>query len=426
MAAEQGLSGERGLRMYDPTIHPKTLRRQLRAADFYDDPQLIDSVHRNAVIAQAVSYGCQGFPTTSLKRSALRGKSIYGFTDLAEALVIRHITRNIRRVTSVKQDDRAFIVRCIHTLLSEGVSYRVYKFDVASFYESVDVRLILERLSQDIAFSGQSVRSLTSFFSRLGAAGITGLPRGLAVSATLAEYLMRGFDRHVASVPGVWYYARFVDDILIITDNREDPAAFRQLVAAALPQGLQFNDKSKDLPLSPFKKGNAPTPEAAFDFLGYRFEVSHAYRDSANKIVRQVRVDLALSKINKLKTRIAKSLLRYIVDQNFIDLRDRIRMLSSNVIYIDWGTGVRRPSGIRFNYPLLNHSTSTALRELDRFVRTAVFSPHPKNALRAPSLTQAQRRELAGLTFLDGFASTRFFHIRTERLMDLSAIWSYV
>lgn len=411
--------------MYDPTIHPKTLRRQLRAEDFYNDPQLIDPLRRQAVIAQAVSYGCHGFPPATLKRNTLRGKFIYGFTDLAEALVIRHITRNIRRVTSVKQDDRAFIVRCIHTLLSEGVPYRVYKFDVSSFYESVDVQAILDRLSQDTAFSGQSVRSLKSFFSRLAAVGIAGLPRGLAVSATLAEYLMRGFDRHMGSVCGVWYYARFVDDILIITDDREDPTAFRKLVAAALPPGLQFNEKSKDYPLAAFKKNNAPTPEAVFDFLGYRFEVSLAYRND-NRIVRQVRADLALSKVNKLKTRIAKSLLAYRVDQNFGDLRDRFRMLSSNVIYVDWRTRVCRPSGIRFNYPLVDHRTSTALRELDRFVRTAIFAPHPKNGLRAPTLTQAQRRELAGLTFLEGFVSTRFFHIRTERLMDLSTLWSYV
>jgi hypothetical protein len=412
--------------MYDPTIHAKTLGRQLAKADFYSDPNLANQAYKQALIGRAVAYGCQGFPPASLKHSPLRGKTIYGYTDLAEALVLRHITSNIRRITSVKQDNRSFIVNCINLLVSEGVPFRVYKYDIAKFYESVHVPSIIDRLQDDVAFSGQSVRALASFFSQLAVAGIHGLPRGLALSATLAEYLMRGFDRRVSSAKGVWYYARFVDDILIITDGREDAPVFRRFATQELPQGLTFNQKSKVCDFAPFVKGNTAALEAAFDFLGYRFEVSKAWRNSANRIVRSVGMDIAPSKVRKLKTRVARSLLTYAVDHSFDDLRDRLRMLTANVVYVDKRTGVRRPSGLHFNYPLVDPSASQAVAELDRFVRSALMSPHPKNRFSNHFLSAPQRQELAGLTFKDGFRSRRFFHVPTDRLTDLAAVWAYV
>jgi len=406
-------------------MHAKTLGRQLTDADFYSEPNLFNPAYKQALIARAVSYGCNGFLPTTLTRNSLRGKTIYGFADLAEDLVLRHITRNIRRITGVKQDDRTFIVSCMKILLSEGLSFRVYKFDVSKFYESVDIGPILNRLEDDIAFSGQSVRALSSFFSRLEAASIRGLPRGLALSATLSEYLMRGFDRSLNHAAGVWYYARFVDDILIITNGREDPADLCGSAAAALPQGLSFNAKSRFYNFGPFAKGNKADCEDAFDFLGYRFSVSKVWRDSNNRFVRTVDVDIAPAKVRRLKTRVAKSLLAFQVDQSFIDLRDRLRMLTGNVVYTDRKSGVRRPSGLHFNYPLTDPAKSASLIELDRFLRTALMSPHPKNRL-SVTLSVPQRRELAGLTFVDGFRQRRFFHIPSDRLMDLATVWAYV
>lgn len=423
--------------MYDPTIHSKTLARQLRADDFIADKQLLDPVYRAGVISKAVNLGCNGFGPTTLKRSSLRGKDIYGTVDVAEALVLRHITANIRRITGVKQDDRPFIVQCIKTLVSEGVPYRIYKFDVAKFYESVRVPLIMDRLRDDIAFSGQSVRALSSFFACLQAAGINGLPRGLSLSATLAEYLMRGFDRKMtelnrtpgiderASV-GIWYYSRFVDDILIITDGRENIADFRSAALAALPPGLVFNRKSRVLDFMSFSKGNKADLEDEIDFLGYKFDISKAHRNTYNKIERVVNLDLAASKLRRFKSRISKSLWIYHRDKSFVDLRDRIRLLSSNVVYVDPQSGVRRASGLAFNYPLLNPISSKALPGLDQFLRSAIMSPHPKNQLRPTALNSAQRRELAGLTFTRGFVDRRFFHFSGKRLAYLTSAWAHV
>jgi hypothetical protein len=412
--------------MYDPTIHAKTLARQVRKSDFAADSSLGIGTNLNLAIDDAVTIGASGFGSISLTTNKLRGKSVYQLTNLSESLVVRHITSNIRRITSVKQDDRQFIVSCIQKMASEGTAFRVYKFDIASFYESVPSQLILKQLEADMAFSGQSIRVLRSLFLQLDAAGVVGLPRGMSLSATLAEYLLRGFDSLISGASGVWFYARFVDDIVIITDGREDKVEFTKLAADSLPSGLHFNRKSTSIDFAPFVKGNVANEEGCFDFLGYHFSVSLAHRNKAidDKIRRVAWMDIAPSKVRKLKTRLARSLVSYAGDNDFETLLARFRLLTSNFKFIDLKTGIQRSSGIYFNYPLVDVDRSLALPELDNYLVRSVTSPHPRNRLR-PAMTAAQRQRLLNLRFQDGFRKRRFFSFSANRLSALTGCWAY-
>ncbi|AMK22349.1 MULTISPECIES: antiviral reverse transcriptase Drt3a [unclassified Sphingobium] len=410
--------------MHDPTIHPKSITRQFRSADFIKDPTLLTPDTLKQVVNDAVRLGCSGFDGVAIKSSDLRGKSIYQIDGLAPQLVLRHITSNIRRITGVKQDDRQFIVNCIKKLGSEGTSFRVYKFDVKSFYETVPIDDVLKMLERDLAFSGQSVRALSSLFADLGKLGVAGLPRGMAISATLSEYLMRKFDRIASSTTGVWYYSRFVDDIIIITDGREDEQPFKVHIEAALPKGLRFNEKSRCYAFGQFNGAKMPSDEHSFDFLGYHFAVSCAFRGSDNKIRREVKLDLAPSKVNKIKTRIAKSLIQYKADNNFADLRDRVRLLTSNFSFEDRVTGAKRNSGVYFNYPLITEPSSGGLRALDKFLRNSIISSTPKNKL-FPALGPVQEKEVIRLSFVHGHIKKRFFSFDPKRLAHLTGCWFY-
>jgi hypothetical protein len=411
--------------MYDTTIHQRTLARQLRISDFIADPLLFGEPHRRAMLNQAAAIGTFGFPPLNVTTSTLRGKNIYQLADLPALLVTRHLTSNIRRITGVKQDDRKFIVECVRTLLETGTSFRVYKFDIKAYYESVLVEDILDRLKLDIAFSGQSSQALESLFQRLQNAGIYGLPRGMALSATLSEYLLRGFDHAVSNMPGVWYYSRFVDDMIVIGSSDLHPIIFTQSVANILPNGLSFNEKSQGLNFVGLQKAIPLATEGTFPFLGYQFDVSRAFRrPSGRTIFRTVTVDMAPSKVRRLKTRIVRAALQYKKDGIFFDLRDRIRLLTSNFTFVDRKTGERRISGIYFNYPLIDISSANCFDALDRFLRNLITSPHPKNSAR-PALTPQRRRELVRLTFRSGFEQKRFFHFNTDRLVHLRSCWHH-
>lgn len=411
--------------MYDPTIHSRTVGRHVRKSDFAKNYSLRDPVIFQQMIRRSVSIGLTGFTSISIRVNSVGGKSIYQQTDIAETLVARHITSNIKRVTRVKQDDRQFIVTCMKSMLSEGVSFRVYKFDIASFYESVDVKKVCKRLEDDIAFSGQSIRALRSLMEQLAIAGVSGLPRGMAISATLAEYLLRDFDNIVSNQSEVWFFARFVDDIVLITSGNEDGGAFRQRVEGWLPDELCFNKKTAILNFSAYKKTNTSAQENLFPFLGYQFSVGMSYRNNnLDKIQRNTWLDIAPSKVSKIKSRIARSLIDYSENGNFDLLLLRTRLLTSNFRFYDKSRDKVRTSGIYFNYPLICPDRSTALPSLDRYLLNVITSPHPKNRLR-PAVNNGQRRELLNLSFYDGFKNKRFFHFTPTQLSALTACWTY-
>ncbi|MFY7808463.1 MAG: antiviral reverse transcriptase Drt3a [Fimbriimonadaceae bacterium] len=268
--------------MYDLTMHARSIARHFLPGDFIADPSLLKEPDLRAVVDNAVKIGTNGFSTVAVMKSSLRGKVVHQVTDMAQLLVLRHVSKNIRRITGAKQDNRQFIIECIRTMLREGTAYRVYKFDIKSFYESANIETILDRLKVEEGFSGQSAIALDTFFALVKASGISGLPRGLGLSATLAEYLLRPFDESITDMPHVWFYARFVDDIFIVTSGREDRGEFVRHAEASLPSGLEFNQKSEVLNFEKLVK-NQTGPAHAIDFLGYRFHVSRPVRSSTNR-----------------------------------------------------------------------------------------------------------------------------------------------
>ena len=410
--------------MYDNTIHQKSIARQLRAEDFNKNALLINRDYRKNVFAESVAIAKAGFSNVEIKTALVRGKVVYQVRDLPTLLLIRHVTNNIRRMADAKQDNRDFIISCLRTLMQEGVPFRVYKFDVSKFYESIDVRFAIERLKRDVGFSSQSVFVLTSFFSEMRRNGISGLLRGLSLSATMSEYIMRAFDKRVSTHVNVHYSSRFVDDIIIVTDGREEIGDFNKFAREALEDGLSFNQKSLHKDFTSFKKANKDVVEASFDFLGYVFRVGYAVRNPSNKIYRTVTLDISQSKVDRMKSRIAKAMLQFKKDGIYVDLRDRVRLLTSNYIYVDLKTGRRRPTGIYFNYPMVDADRSTSLSDLDRFLRNIVMSSHSRNKLR-PNLSLQQRTELVGCTFQSGFKAKRFFHFSIGRLASLVGCWSH-
>ncbi len=409
--------------MRDGSIHTRAIARQFQPGDFIDHPELLDHAVRQDVISEAVEIGKNGFDQPQMKQSTLRGKSVLQFENFAELLVSRHISTNIRAITGAKQDDRRFIIDCLVSLLSEGLPFKVYKLDIRQFYESSHPTELVDELRRHEGFSGQSCSALQSLFSELSQMGIPGLPRGLGLSAILAEYSMRNFDEFVFNQEEVWFFARFVDDIIIISSGREDKTNFIKGLEAHLPAGLEFNQqKQKVLDFSPFNKNRTGT-EAAFPFLGYEFRIDHIKREDG-QLRRDVNLDIAPSKVKKLKTRIVRSLIDFRSNGDFEMLHDRIKLLTSNFNYVDRKAGVRRVSGIYFNYPGIDNQKSTALLELDRFLRNALMSPHKKNKWR-PQLTKAQRKLLVQLSFSSGFRDRRFFSFSPERLATLVACWRY-
>jgi len=411
--------------LYDFAFDKRNLSREFIRADLTANPQMVDEAHRRNLVESAQAQAIAGLQNFSLSKTVLRGKSVYQLNRLEHDLVLRKFSRNIRRLTKVKQSDRNTIIKCLKRLLSEGHCFRVYKLDLRSFYESIDRRDIERRLRQDNGLSPPTLHVFQSLSMQLDAANITGLPRGLAVSAVLSEYVMRRFDQNVKSMENVYYYARYVDDIVVITTGSENRKSFLKRVRKNLPSGIQLNnEKTKviqfDLPKTkPARDG----VEGNVDFLGYRFAV---HRMLDKPVIRKVHADISPNKTTRLKTRISLSALQFIKDGNFVDFFDRLRVLTGNYNVYDLERKIRRNVGIYYNYRFVDEGFSVALMELDDFLKKLLLASSGKiggqlNAMLSPK----QKRQLLTLSFRRSFGSKCFYHFPINRLTHLVGCWAY-
>lgn len=416
--------------MYDPTFHPKTLKREFIKSDFSTTAALENAELQQAHIARAVETAKSGFSGLQLLSTELRGKKIHQIIELSDKLILRRLTRNIRRLTGVKQNNRDTIIRSMRVILGEGINYRVYKLDIKNFYETISLAALLEKLKTDNAFPRDSYRLLHSFFERTKSQNIVGLPRGVAISATLAEYVMRSFDKAVSDNEAVYFYSRYVDDIFILTTGDENSEEFLKRLKENLFSGLKLNhEKTKifDFSNDALKHKDPEAIGGVFDFLGYKFSVGLRRRDSDGKIYRKVDLDISLKKVLRIKTRILAALRQFISDRKFSDLEDRLKLLSGNYNLFDRNRRMRRNAGLYCNYRLINPENAVSLVSLDKFLRGLLLSERGKDVVAIKgALTKNQKRKLLRIGFKASFEKQVFYHFAPQRLSDLLGCWAYV
>lgn len=409
--------------MYDPTFGQATLARHLRKADFRQYPALNTPSVRDAEIATAVGISRAGLTAMHLLKSDLASREIYQVDGLPTELVLRKAAQNIRRITSARQSNRLDIVRRVRLLCEEGMPFSVAKFDITSFYSSIDQKTLKELIVRRFSTSPSTRLVLLSFIDRCAAIGISGLPPGLAISASLCEFYMQDFDQYASTAIGAHMFARYVDDIILLMPPVADARRLRKDISRALPNGLSLNSKKSRILVFGEEKEVAPIVEHEFDYLGFEFKV---YQTKKKKpIIRRVDLDIATSKVKRRKTRLALSVLQFLKDGNFDDLKDRFRVIACNYRFYDHRKSTYRLAGARHAYGLIDQP-SKALSELDLFQRKLVLQSKGKiGSQLAGRLTNLQKKELLRLTFTKGFENKTYFYFKPDRLKYLMDSWKY-
>ena len=417
--------------MIDLAFTLDTLRACVRRIDFDVDPSLKISQNLENQLTEALNFLSNPAAfVAEIGYGRLNGKAVAMATTYRAQLALRKINANVLATFKTKSDDRAAIVRALKVLLAEGFPYRMYKLDVRRFYESFahsDVDSVLKQGRIDTA----TYRVVMELLNHHQKQGNTGLPRGLAISAGLADMMMKSFDSSVLAHIDVFFYRRYVDDLTIITSQREDSKEFTQLIANYLPPGLNFKkNKTRRYTVKTFKAKdakitNVPVYES-FDYLGYRFHVATESHAPALMSVRNVWLDIADSKVAKIKTRLIKVFCSYLHDGDFDLLNRRIRHLTSNISLIDRSRGVNRLAGIHFSYPLVVAHQSAALKDLDKFLRNSLCSSRGRVFSKLnKSINPIQRKQLMNYSFYAGAARKRFFQMSVPDLAQVQRCWKY-
>lgn len=323
------------------------------------------------------------------------------FDVTSDDYILRQINRNLQRIYKVKQADRFQIISSVKTLLINPAPFYVCKLDIKSFYENVDRQKVLKNIESSALVSYQTKKLLKSFFSNLPLQ--EGLPRGINISATLAEYCLKKFDKKISNMESIYYYARFVDDIIIFStgklfSSKKVTDQTIKKIDGVLPYGLRLNmDKIKIHDLSKDTAGK----DVCISYLGYEFKCSK------NGSEVELKTRITKKKMNKIKGRLVSSFLAYKTDQNFNLLKDRLLFLT-----VTYPLKTRRGElsrfenagllhgGILYSYPLIDDLS--CLSDLDRFLRGILFSKSMKNRI-SDTLTETERAELKKFSFLQGY-----------------------
>ena len=333
---------------------------------------------------------------------------------LCQDLVLRKLYHNIKRIYNVTQANRSSIIRQMLILLKEDVPLWIVRLDVKHFFESIDRDFLITRIEDNGRLNIQSILLLKEINSYLKSSNLPGLPRGLAISSALSEVYMKYFDLDVKRMEGVYYYARYVDDIVIFCTSKES----QEKVWNEIPEMLHKLKLIKNDDKS-FKW--ADTSTQPLTFLGYDIQVAKCRRDRGKMInYKDVEVSIADKKIKMIKTRITRAFAKYTKERDFDLLQNRIKFLTGNFTIYSKATLAPIKVGIFFNYKeiTLHHQ----LQYLDSYYQRIL---HCKNGSLCSKFlfSKEQIKSLEKYSFEFGFKHHVNHHFTTKMLTNIKQAW---
>ena len=303
-----------------------------------------------------------GLCLSPIKTKLVDGKRVFTPNRVEDAFSIKLVDRFVRRIYKVRQSDRSRIVKQVITLLKDSGDYHVLRLDIKTCYESIGFERVIEKFKNDLILSPECIRLLNKIHEQLKSNfDFHGLPRGLSISPTLAELYLEGLDKEISSNNDVIYSSRYVDDIIIITTTAKKDNLKLELEKVLSDMGLVFNEDEN-------KKFSGPSSSAKFSYLGYSISVT----PKKNK-PNQVDVTISESKINKIKSRLVKSLYENNRSKDMKLLKRRIEFLSLLKI-VKKGKNGNLLAGISHNYKFVTDKFE-CLKSIDGFLINELNKP---------------------------------------------------
>lgn len=351
----------------------------------------------------------------------------YYLTELfSHKLIFRKLNDIIKRIYKDEQANRKIIISQIKVLLEETCPYWIIKTDINKFYESIDRKRLLQKFQDDSMLSYYSMFLLDKLFNNRSVLESTGLLRGMNISATLSEIYMRKFDKWIRNYSGVYFYARFVDDIVIFLNNENDARFLLENLNQKLNEladGLIINkDKTRLFNGNTLKYINIDCTSEnknikSFEYLGYKFEKIRNKKDLILK------TSIADKKVKRIKSRITFSFLDYLKNNDFSLLNDRIIFLTGNYsIKKREDDDCDLKAGIFFNYSQL--SDIELLDELNQYYRKLLFSKNGNFGIKLNGvLTSVQKAKLKKYCFKSGFEKKIYNAFDYSRISKIVSCW---
>ena len=349
-----------------------------------------------------------GFQISLEQKLGPKGKAVFCIDGSAETFfVIKQLQSNLNRLYGVKQANRHDLVCQVRDTVNGRFPYEIVRTDISSFYESIDRKTLLGKLDGDHLLSPSSKTFIKQVLKAYGALAATdvGIPRGVGISAYLAELYLRSIDREIRQISGLVLYCRYVDDILVVfarppTGKHSGP--YKDLIVKILTKGGLTHNIKKTNEFDLGAQGNIK-----FEYLGYRFLL-------ANK---KCLIKPSAAKVAKYKRRLNASFQEYVLTSPF-NSRRAYRTLVSRIKFLTGNTRLSNSksnavTGIYYNNSAVTDTSSFTI--LDGVLKRKVAS------LKRPSL----RARLKPFRFVDGFSQRRFHNFSAKELQNIVRAWKH-
>lgn len=391
------------------------------------DPRAFDvniSKQRKQLIEDAISASNDYTTLEDYKKAHIGGKSCVIYTKYSQNLLIRAISRHIKWRFNLSPRSRDSIVRSVISTLKEGTPFYVYRRDISSFYENIPINYISERTISNHSVPRNIREHLKKYLEAHAASG-SGLARGAALSAILAELAMQEFDRSLKRIEGIFRYYRFADDIIAFSTQQHSDFDVR--INEMLPGNLTLNAmKSADCDF------HNPSTKQQFDYLGYSFSAP----GGCSKFGRTVNTDVSENKIKRIKSRVALSFRDFQANKNFNLLRKRLSYLCANFQVLRAGKSWSNQSssvwsGIYYNYHLcgthqaakFTQAAPSGIKKIDQYYQFLLRSSKSRFFSSLSSLTAAEKQQLIKLSFRAGFEERITVKLKPEEINRVKSIW---
>lgn len=328
----------------------------------------------------------KGYKINITKDNSILNKPVYKTPYNLESLfALKQLQFNFRKLYKVKQSSRYAIVSHLKSLLDDGFPKIIVRTDIKNFYESIPQEALLKKLNNENLLTHLSRKFVTqiilAYNTYTGEA--KGVPRGIGISAYLVELYMREVDNEIKSLPNVMYYARYVDDIVVIFYPPLENVSrkyLEEIKEKIEKYGLEVNSNKTFL----FDHSNySKVIKHKLEYLGYKFIFGNEIKDPLKPAISKISIRVLISSRKKLnyKLKIISAFKSYCTE-SFIQekkakrlLIKRMRFLMGNTKLVNNKKNVA--TGVYFTNSLVNDTKD--FKELDLFFKRRIhmskFSP---------------------------------------------------
>lgn len=341
------------------------------------------------------------------KKDIPKSKSLYIVKNSPEHyFTLKQLQINFSRSFIVKQSNRFEIISQVKTLLNDTFPKYILRTDIDDFYENIPHKGLLERINANhiiSPFSRKILRQILSKYKDLSGNKI-GIPRGIGISANLSELYMRDIDREIMSLKGLIYYARYVDDIIIIfvptlkDKNRDYVKEIKDILQ-------RYELKLNTVKTDKFDLRNTQKP-CVLEYLGYKIYFGDA----------EVKTRLTDKKILKYTERIDSAFNNYLHFSK-INEKEARKLLVKRLRFLTGNTRLKGNKrnilvGIYYSNSQLNEKTD--LKDIDDYLTCKI-----NNEIKIPQL----QRRLKKYSFEKGFDTKNISAFKTHELQKIMKVW---